>query len=241
VQRWLLSKYFRGPVWVYRPNTQQHPRLHSGFSPSYSSTEWQEETSQVAQKIEKIRREGLPVFRMITVGSLIDYKNQLTILKACSILKQQGFPFSLKVVGDGPMRRELADFIEARDLNQEVEMCGKKNYQELRQLYRQSDFVVQAPQMEGFGKVPIEGFFHGVVPVLNNITLAGYMTGKEERGFLFDASSPENLARTMFEIKNKIALLPQIIQKGREFAKGQTLEAWADEYYAIVSNYYKTA
>ncbi|MDB5193070.1 MAG: glycosyltransferase [Segetibacter sp.] len=240
LQRWFLAKHFKGPVWVYTDKKTINPRVRPGFSPSYSKTEWDEEIQQVATRIERIKTLGLPTLRLITVGTLIDYKNQLGILEACVLLKRQQFPFLLKIVGDGPMRGELEAFIKENNLSDEVELTGKKNYSQLRELYRQSDFVVQAPKFEGFGKVPIEGFFHGVIPVLNNISMARFMAGDEERGFLFDASSPENIANTLIEIKNKIALLPQMIEKGREFAKGQTLDAWADEYYGIVSNYYKT-
>ena len=137
------------------------------------------------------------------------------------------------------MFSELQAFIKQNDLENEVELVGKKTTNELRELYRQSDFVVQAPKFEGFGKVPIEGFFHGVVPVLNNVGLASNMTGNEERGFLFDAADPANLADKLIEIKEKIFSLPAIIERGRGFAKEQTLERWANEYYATVSEFYK--
>lgn len=241
LQKWLLKKLFRGPVWVYITGQDVTiNRIKPGFSPSYTEVEWNEETRQVNERIASVQKNGLDVFRLISVGKLIDYKNQLTILKACVILKGQQFPFTLKVVGDGPMYNELADFISQNKLEDCVELAGKKNYQQLRELYRQSDFVLQAPLKEGFGKVPIEGLFHGAVPVLNHITMAGYMAGeREERGFLFDASNPKNIADKLIEIKNKISLLPKMIENGREFAKKQTLESWANEYHATVSEFYK--
>ena len=33
--------------------------------------------------------------------------------------------------------------------------------------------------------------------------------------------------------------LPKMIENGREFAKKQTLESWANEYHATVSEFYK--
>jgi glycosyltransferase involved in cell wall biosynthesis len=238
-QKWFLRKLFRGPVWVYISQKGKEPRIIPGFSPSYSQQEWEEESHQVKNRIKSIYSNGLPLLRLITVGTLIYYKNQLAIIKACAVLKTKGIPFTLKIVGNGPMFQELENYIKEQNLENEIEMVGKKNYQDLRVLYRQSDFVVQAPLKEGFGKVPIEGFFHGAIPILNNLSMAGYMTGNSERGFLFENGDGLKLAERLIEIKSKISLLPAMIEKGRAFAKIQTLESWANEYYAKVSEFYK--
>ncbi len=241
LQKWVLKNYFKGPVWIYTDKDENNARFHAGFSPSYSEAEWREEVTQVAERIQRIKKVGMDHFRLITVGTLIDYKNQLTILKACLILKQQNFSFHLTVVGDGPMRTTLEQFVNDHQLASEINLVGKTNWSELRGLYREHDFVVQAPLFEGFGKVPVEGFFHGCIPVINNISMAKQMTGEEERGFLFDAADPVNLATTLSAIKNKIHLLPGMIQNGRSYAQSQTLEAWANNYYQTVTRYFEKA
>ena len=175
------------------------------------------------------------------MGTLIDYKNQLEILKACRVLKNNNVSFLLTVVGDGPMKDELNVFIKKNKLHPEVRLVGKKNHIELRQLYRDHDFVVQAPLKEGFGKVPVEGFFHGVVPVINNISMAPHITGNEERGFLFDVSKENDLSNTLISICNKTNLLPQMIRNGRQYAQTQTLEKWAEDYYQTIVKYYSEA
>ncbi len=240
LQRWLLQKYFRGPVWVYK-NDNADPRIKSGFSPSYNIKEWKEECDQVAARIEKITTEGIPLLRLITVGSLVDYKNQLTIIRACAILKSRNIPFKLTIVGDGPMKQTLADCINKNNLGEEVKLAGKKNHVALRELYRQHDFVVQAPLSEGFGKVPVEGFFHGVIPVINNIAMAKYMTGNKERGFLFDDADTIELADVLTSVRDEPQTLISMIKKGREFAHTQTLESWAEDYYLTITDYFERA
>ena len=240
LQKWLLKNVFRGPVWVYVDRARLSDKIRGGFSPSYSTAEWQEERQQVAVRIQRIETVGFSKFRLITVGTLISYKNQLTILRACVILRTAKFSFHLTVVGDGPMYNELAGFIAEHGLYEHVTLAGKKTAEELRQLYREHDFVVQAPLSEGFGKVPIEGFFHGVIPVINQISLAEHITGNGERGFLFDGTDPQNLATTITNIQSQIKSLPAMIEKGRTFAQQQTLEAWAGEYYNTVSTYFES-
>jgi glycosyltransferase involved in cell wall biosynthesis len=237
-QRQLLTNFFRGPVWVYSNNTNSK-RILPGFSPSYTQAEWDEETGQVATRIDSLQKKDLQNFRLITVGSLTQNKNQIGIVKACSILKKQGFQFELTIVGDGPMREELIRTIEENNLQTQIKLVGTKNFEELRALYRSHDVIVQAPFSEGFGKVPIEGFFHGVIPVISNTSMAKYITGNEERGFLFDASNAESLVQTLYRLQAKKHVLPEMIEKGRLFAQSHTLEAWAQSYYKTVTDYFE--
>jgi glycosyltransferase involved in cell wall biosynthesis len=69
------------------------------------------ESEQVEVRMRKIEAEGIRVIRLITVGTLIIYKNQLTVLKACKLLKEAGVAFTLVVVGDGPMYGELLSLL----------------------------------------------------------------------------------------------------------------------------------
>jgi len=237
-QKWLLKKLHKGPAWVYINEEQAGKNLFKGISPSYTLTEWEEETEQVKLRVEKIKANGIakPVF--ITVGVLNANKNQQYILNACKILHDLGFLFYLYVVGDGPLKREYEDFVSKNNLQDCINICGKKTYSQLRVLYRQCDFLVQATLVEGFGKVPIEGFFHGVVPLLNKVALAGEMTGNGQRGYMFSATEVSNLVTLIKEVCLNTATLPNMIENGRQYAKAQTLETWAQSYVKKINEYF---
>ncbi len=241
-QKWLLKKWFRGPVWVYSTNACEGKHIYSGFSPSYSEAEWIEEDAQVANRIRRVAQEPNKILKLISVGTLIWYKNQQYLLNTCVQLKEKNIPFHLTLVGDGPLKTLYSDFIEKYGLEKEVTMTGNIDFNTLRGFYRDNDFVVQSPLSEGFGKVPVEGFFHGVIPILNNISLAAYMTGnKEERGFLFDAAKENALLeilQQLYEGKYEHQLA-DMIKQGRIFAKEQTLENWSAEMYKKVIGYYE--
>ena len=114
-----------------------------------------------------------------------------------------------------------------------VTIAGKKTADELRQLYRENDFVVQAPVQEGFGKVPIEGFFHGLIPILSDVALAKTITA-DNRGFIFSLKEEHSLAALLKNLQHQQADLPAMILNGRAFASFQTLEAWSAEYAATI-------
>lgn len=240
LQRWLLRKYFRGPVWVYSDTKINDARIRTGNSPSYSESVWHEETEQVNHRIEKLQQYPAGLLRMITVGAFVPNKNQQLILGACLKLYQAGIPFRLTLVGDGYLKESYRQFIQQHQLNYQIVIAGKKTAEELRVLYREHDFVVQAPLREGFGKVPVEGFFHGLVPVLSNVGMANTLIQQGKRGFVFERGNVESLFQVLKTVLADPQSLIHKIQSGRAFATSQTLEAWAKGYYEGVKNHYQT-
>lgn len=238
-QKWLLKNFFRGPVWAYIKKEKQGDKILKSFSPSYTLQEWEEETQQVEQRVQRLQKGEAftPVF--ITVGALVANKNQQYILNNFKILFDEGINFKLLIVGEGPLKQKYLEFIENNNLHNNIFITGKKTAIELRALYRQADFLVQAPLAEGFGKVPAEGFFHGVIPLLNDVSLAKEMTGDRERGFLFSAASPDNLAVILKTVLKDKKLLTCMIKNGREYARKFTLENWSMEFINKIETYFE--
>ncbi len=238
LQKWLIKHLLKGPAWLYINEEKLGKNLLKGISPSYTLGEWNEETEQVKQRIERISTKGIacPVF--ITVGALNANKNQQYILNAFKALHDENFNFHLYIVGDGELKESYQEYVKQHNLADYVDICGKKTYGQLRELYRKSDFLVQAALVEGFGKVPIEGFFHGVVPLLNKVALSGEMTGNGERGFEFSADSINNLTTLIKYVCKNTGQLPKMIENGRAYAQTQTLENWAQTYVNTINEYF---
>lgn len=235
-QKWLLRNFFKGPVWVYTDENDSG-NIYKGSSPSYTLKEWEEETEQVKQRIEKLKQGALqsPVF--ISVGALVANKNHQFILDAFKLLHEKNFSFHLYIVGDGALMNEYRNFISENKMHGHVTLTGKKTASDLRILFRQSDFIVQAPIAEGFGKVPMEGFFHGVIPFLSSTALAKDMTGNGERGFIFSLDDPAQLAAIICKVVTEKNVLPTMIENGRYYAKTFTIEDWINSYMKIIQEY----
>ncbi|HRI22960.1 MAG TPA: glycosyltransferase [Panacibacter sp.] len=166
-------------------------------------------------------------------------KNQQYILDSFKELQNRGFNFQLYIVGDGPLRNQYQQFIDDNNLQGNVFLTGKKTDTCLRELYRKADFIIQATLTEGFGKVPLEGFFHGAIPLLNNIGLAGEMTGNGVRGFLFSAEKRNDLSNTILSCITHKEQLTRMISDGRVYAESITLESWVDSYLNIINTYFE--
>lgn len=241
VQRFLLNNYFRGPVWVYTNEKLQKPHIISSFSPSYSRSEWTEEHDRIQQKINSLDPPGHGMLKMISVGTLCERKNHAYILQTCVKLKMEGIPFHLVIAGAGKRMEEYLSFVAENELSENITFTGSVHYNRLRQLYREADYVVQSPVSEPYGKVPIEGYFHGLIPILSSASvLAGMITNNGKRGFLFDIKEEDALLNILRYIYCKMPenLKSGMIKDGRIYVKQLTIEDWAEDYVKILNRYY---
>jgi len=238
-QKWLLKSLFRGPVMAYINEEETGSNIFKTFSPSYTASEWDEEIERVNQKVTELESGSISAPVFITVGALVAGKNQQYILDTFKILNDDGFIFKLYIVGDGPLKETYSNFISQNGLQHKIFLTGKKKHTELRELYREADFIIQASLVEGFGKVPLEGFFHGVIPLLNNTGMAVELTGNSERGFLFSVNESNSLFNFIKNISAYDDLLPKLVINGRAYAKSQTIENWISGLNNRIINYFE--
>jgi glycosyltransferase involved in cell wall biosynthesis len=240
-QKKLLQQYFRGPVWAYLSEPSNSKRILNGFSPSYSSKVWNNLSDSISLKINQLQEISTNIFciKIITVGALVANKNQQFILDTCLLLFENQIPFNLIIVGDGNLKNDYQEFINNNNLQNCICLAGKKTAEELSYIYKQQHIVVQAPIQEGFGKVPIEGFFHGVVPVISEVPVANAMINNGKRGYIFQQNNKQQLFEIIKSIQQNPKHLIEKIKEGRQYASTQTLESWAKDYKDTVVDFYR--
>ena len=62
--------------------------------------------------------------KLITVGRLVDQKDQMTLLKAIHLIKNKNI--QLLIIGDGEKKRFLVDFIKKKKLSSVVKIISYK-------------------------------------------------------------------------------------------------------------------
>jgi glycosyltransferase involved in cell wall biosynthesis len=230
LQRWYLRRRFRGPVAVYASGEDLPAHLVPTFSPSYSAQVWDEESAAVGERLARLEdHEAVPRrLRIVTVGRLTSAKGQATVLRAVALLSRSGVAAEVHMVGEGPDRGRLERLAEELGLADAVVLHGALPPEQVRALYRRADFVVQAPTSEGYGKVPVEAFFHGAVPVLSDIGMSREIVGGTERGRVFPPGDEAALAAHLVALASDAAEVARLVRAGREYARGRTLEAWKE-------------
>ncbi|MFZ1799380.1 MAG: glycosyltransferase [Chitinophagaceae bacterium] len=238
-QKYLLKHFFKGPVFAYLEKDEPKYHLYKTFSPSYFQETWEEESENVALKINGLHegKKDIPVF--ISVGAFNAQKNQQFILEALKILHEKDIDFKCYLVGDGPLKQQYAAFIAGNSLTGKIFLMGKLKANDLRMLYRKSDFLIQASLIEGYGKVPVEGYFHGVIPFLHKTQMTNVILDNGKCGFAFEANDPVIFAQFLMETIQQKSLLAEKIIAGRNFSKGLTLEKWSARIVETVQNFYE--
>jgi glycosyltransferase involved in cell wall biosynthesis len=142
---------------------------------------------------------------VITVASLTPHKGHGVLIDAMHILSQEYQSLRFLIVGDGPLRNDLAEYVKKLDLTQNIVFTGLKR--DIYSLLRLSDiFVLPSLEREGLGIAIIEAMACGLP--LAGTRLGGIPEVIEENvnGFLVTPGDPEELAVAIEKlISDKIA------------------------------------
>lgn len=84
--------------------------------------------------------QGKPV--LMAVGQLKEKKGFVYLLQACRMLKDRGYDFECRIVGEGPLRETLEAQIRQLALQDAVILCGALPHQEVIDNYRRSIIFV---------------------------------------------------------------------------------------------------
>lgn len=240
-QRWFLRCFFRGPVAVYGDWLGQPPHIVPTFSPTYSKWDWEQETERVTAKITHLEKvTALPEsLQLVTVGSLYENKNQQMVIRLVAALQEVGIQAVLHILGDGVLQPHLEALTKELCLTQQVHFHGYVPADKVRTFYRTADFVIQAPHAEGYGKVPIEAFFHGIIPILSDVNLSRQIIGDGVRGRCFPLDDMTFLRQELLTLWRQPATMAEMIRQGRAYAATLTLEAWQKHLQKILIRFWK--
>lgn len=107
---------------------------------------------------------------LLYVGALEPRRNPMFLLQ---VLQRLPGDYALMIVGDGPQRKEMADYVAAQGMANVV-MTGKLKQEQLPAIYHAADAFLLASNYEIFGMVILEAMYFGC-PVISTAT-AGAVT-----------------------------------------------------------------
>lgn len=142
-------------------------------------------------------------FQIISVGSLQAYKGHKFLVRACGLLKEQGFPFHCRIVGDGELQKELSVLIESLDLSEKVDLVGPKTEEEVAELLAQSDcfvlpsIITRTGKMEGIPVVLMEALASQLPVIASDISGIPELVQHQVSGILVP---PEDTAKIAGQI-----------------------------------------
>lgn len=161
--------------------------------------------------------EGSNVPQFAYVGRLVSEKGALVLVQAAHRVREQGYDFHLKLVGDGPERGRLEAAVAASGLQQLVTFTGFLGGKQLEQALSDVAVVVM-PSIceETAGLAAIEQMFRGKLVIAAEIGGLAEVVGSA--GLKFPAGDAEALANCMRQVLDKPDIVSECGRRARKRA-----------------------
>lgn len=167
--------------------------VYQGCHASFKESKSEEKRLEVKEKF------ALPSRFILSVGTIEERKNLLSVVLALSELKDLDIP--LVVVGrKTPYAKKVERLIKTKKLSEKVQFLSGVSMEELSSIYRLADFSVYASHYEGFGIPVIESLYSGTPVIASNSSCLQEAGG--EAALYVDPKNPS-------DIKSKISYLWQ--------------------------------
>lgn len=180
-------------------------------------------------------------FSVLTIGRFTFQKGYLVGLLAMKKLKQDGLNFKWLIVGDGPQSEEIIYHRHALNLEDNVELLGKKNRDQILELYNEVDIFLLPSVYEGIANVCLEAMAMEL-PVVS--TKSG---GMEEvithghDGLLCEVYEPAAIVHQIQNIATDFPLRKQLGLNARRtivnnFTLKKQVDVFEEQYRRLVNN-----
>ncbi len=149
-------------------------------------------------------------YDLVFCGRLVPNKGIFIILKALEALKRKRPDIRLLIVGRGPLRKKIDDFVCRAGLSQNVHHVEWVSLSEdLADLYRRSRILVCASYNEGGPRVTFEAMACGTPAISTPVGLMPELIREGENGMLFQWS-PGELAEKVEALLSDTALYSRV-------------------------------
>ena len=106
---------------------------------------------------------------ILWVGRLIDWKHPDIAISLAKMLKNNGYDFTLNIVGNGDMEESLIKDIKENDLDENVKLLGRMSPEKVRQQMEKAEvFLFTSDFKEGWGAVLNEAMNSGCAVCANH-------------------------------------------------------------------------
>ena len=164
----------------------------ASFSPAFRSSELR----------AQLGGDDVPI--LLYVGRLGREKNLPYLAQAMQVLARQGDRFKLVIVGQGPMRRALAERLP------EAVFTGPLEGEELSRCYASADLFVFPSIAETFGNVVLEAFASGLPVIGVDAGSVRELVNPTVNGRLAPADSPAAFADAIHSLLQRPAELSRL-------------------------------
>ena len=167
---------------------------------------------------------------LVTIGSLVEKKNQAFLVPVVSILKGWGYNTKLQIVGEGPNRNKIIQEIHDFEMEKSIFLPGNSDVEEF---YWNADLYVHSATYEPFGLVLLEAMAAGLPVVCLDGKGNRDLIEQGKNGYMVLEQNPELFAQKVYEIWKEKALYKSMSEYAVEFAKQYDIVPYVDRLLEV--------
>ena len=211
-------------VLVYGDWNNQTKNIKSFFTATYS----EKEVTAVPPKSLEAK------IKFIFVGTLVKGKQPLLTVKLFEKIQQDYPNLELSLYGEGVERETLENYIALHSLQSSVFLKGNQDRETMKEIYKNSHFLMLPSKSEGWPKVVAEAMFWGCLPIASSVSCVPSMLDFGKRGIVLDENLEQNIP-----LIQELLVNPLEYEKRRtaamQWSRNFTLEKFEKEITKIVS------
>jgi glycosyltransferase involved in cell wall biosynthesis len=166
------------------------------------------------------------LIKLVTVGSLVDKKNQLFLIDVCSILSAKGYNIQLEILGDGINRTKINDKILELRLAESITLRG--NVDNVEDYLRTADIYLHSAIYEPFGLVLLEAMAASLPVICLDGGGNRDIIEQGKNGFIVYENSPTEFAAKIIELIQNPVVYQTISKYASSFAEQYDIKPYVN-------------
>tara|TARA_B100000767_G_C19615813_1_gene471875 strand:- start:129 stop:923 length:795 start_codon:yes stop_codon:yes gene_type:complete len=176
-------------------------------------------------------------YRIIYVSTIDNYKHQWNVVEAVKILRSNGMPIVLDLIGSSiqPALKRLNKVISKLDPEQSwVNYMGAISYNDLHKYYLQSDLGVFASSCENMPNILLETMASGLPIACSSNGPMPEILG--DTGVFFDPEQTITITRALSKLINSSQLRSELSKASYERAQQYSWRRCAEETFGFLNS-----
>jgi glycosyltransferase involved in cell wall biosynthesis len=174
--------------------------------------------------------------KILYVSIVEVYKHQWNVAKAVSLLRENGYPIELTLVGPSASgeKKLLNQLAKIKKYNEYINFLGALPYLELHQLYSNSDICLFASSCENMPNILLEGMASGL-PIACS-SLGPMPEILKDGGVYFNPENPEDIANAIKILFESNQMREVLARKSSKYAKNYSWDKCADSTFKFLNH-----
>lgn len=173
----------------------------------------------------------LKKLHLIAVGRLVADKDQITLIKMCSVLTKRKIDYHLTICGGGPLEGLLRQEIIKRGLSGSVSLLGNLSRSDVYKNLFNSCVYLSTSITEGFGNSNIEAMASGCPVVISDIPVHTEIMDCQK--LKFPVGDYVELSNKITKLVNDETYFRNVAVNGVKKSKEYSLEFTANAYHSL--------